>query len=92
MTKASPGAIAYIERLVAYYHDPANGPDFADAPKPPSDLIGHEVAAATARMMAIFIDYQMTGELHEEPCPEATLQAAERVQQALDAKEGPRSG
>ena len=81
--KASPGLIAYVEQLAAYHKDPGQAPH-KNPPRPPTPEIGIEAAVVIAKMMAMVVDYQQTGELHEEPSVVARLAVAEIIQKQMN--------
>lgn len=81
--KASPGLIAYMEQLAAYHKDPSQAPH-KNPPRPPTPEIGIESATLIAKMMAIVVDYQETGELHEEPSVASRLAVAELIQKQMN--------
>jgi len=80
--KGSPGAIAHLERVIAYHKDPNRGPY---PPMAPSVDVAVELARTAREMMAIFLDYKLTGEMHpDNPCPEAVIASCDLAEAALD--------
>ena len=56
-------ALAHMERLKAYYDDPAAAPH-ENPPTPPTPEIACELTASIAQLVAIAIDFERTGQVN----------------------------
>jgi hypothetical protein len=79
---SDPALLAYLEQLQAYFKDPARAPH-ENPPRPPSQEMAIDLAAAGAQILAIYFDYLATGEIHMQPSVEAQLTAAEYIAEHL---------
>jgi hypothetical protein len=80
--KGNPALLAYLEQLQAYYEDPSVAPH-NNPPRPPTQEMAIDLAAASAQILAIYFDYQATGEVHMQPSVQAQLTAAEYIAEHL---------
>ena len=81
--RVSPAALAHMERLKAYYDDPAAAPH-ENPPTPPTPEIACELTASIAQLVAIAIDFERTGQVNMEPSMEAKMTAAALIDERLD--------
>ena len=72
-----------MERLKAYYDDPAAAPH-ENPPTPPTPEIAVKRSASIAQLVAIAIDFERTGQVNMEPSMEAKITAAALIDERLD--------
>jgi len=77
---ASPETLAYLDQVLAFYEDPANADkDPSEAPEPPNRRVALDVAAGSAKTMAVLLQYMATGAVSLDPDIEFRLAASERI-------------
>lgn len=79
--RVSSGAIAYLEQLVAYRNDASKAPH--DNPPVPTPDISNELAAIVAQIMAMAVDFERTGQMHEDPSVAARLAAVDLIRRKM---------